>query len=90
MLYQFPTCGGLKFKNFVCNMGMSVLHQGEKGIVHKFLDDFCLSSLELLQFCMLLHKIQRKNFNMYKILNFSKFAREISNFLTYLDCPHYV
>ena len=37
---------------------------------------------------MLIHKIQRKLFNMNKFWVFSKFARQISNFLTYLDCPH--
>ena len=46
--------------------------------------------LELLQFWVLIHKIQRKFFNMYKFWVFSKFAREISNFLTYLECPHNV
>jgi hypothetical protein len=38
-------------------------------------------SLELLQFCMLIHKIQR---------NVSKIPSENSNFCTYLGCPHYV
>ena len=47
-------------------------------------------SLELLQFCMLLHKIQRKIFHMKKYLNFSKIPRENSNFTTHLGCPHYV
>ena len=56
----------------------------------KFLQDLCIISLELLQFCMLIHKIQRKFFNMYKFWVFSKFAHEISNFLTYFDCPHHV
>jgi hypothetical protein len=38
----------------------------------------------------LIHEIQRKFFNMYKILNFKKIPRENSNFSTYLGCAHYV
>ena len=49
--------------------------------LHKFLMDLCLRSLELIQFYMLVHKIQRTFFNMYKIPNFWKIPRENSNFL---------
>ena len=56
----------------------------------KFFNGLCPSSLKLLQFCMLIHKIQRKKINMHRILFFSKIPRENSNFWTYLGCPHYV
>ena len=38
----------------------------------KFSNNLCLIFLELIQFCILIHKTQRKFFNKYKILNFWK------------------
>ena len=46
--------------------------------------------LKLVHFCMFIVQNSSKNLLFYKFLVFSKIPREISKFLIYWDCPHYV
>ena len=46
--------------------------------------------LKLVHFCMFIVQNSSKNLLFYKFLVFSKIPHEISKFLIYWDCPHYV
>ena len=45
---------------------------------------------KLVHFCMFIVQNSSKNLLFYKFLVFSKIPHEISKFLIYWDCPHYV